>query len=109
MGILVIWVFAPLFMVVVRADEGFYMNEGANKGYTEDSVITQLENITLVQCLLQCRLRDDCKYTAFHNAMKVCGLLKVTNFTNGGKNGEHIYSLVETRPGMYITCDSELI
>ena len=100
MRIVVIWVFAPILMVGICADEGFYMNKGANKGYTEDSVIAQLENISLVQCLLQCRLNDDCKHTAYHDAMKVCELLKVTNFTNGGKNGWHIYSLVETRPGM---------
>ena len=46
----VIWIFGPLLMIGVCADKGFYMNEGANKGYAEGSIIENLDDKSLAQC-----------------------------------------------------------
>ena len=43
----VIWIFGPLLMIGVCADKGFYMNEGANKGYAEGSIIENLDDKSL--------------------------------------------------------------
>ena len=91
--------FLPIMVISVFADEGFYMNEGANKGYREGFIIDQLEKISLVDCAHRCRLNDNCKHTAFHDVKGICTLLKATNFTDSGASGENIYSPVEIAPG----------
>ena len=101
MKMAVIWIFGSLLIIGVSADEGFYMNKGANKGYDEGFIIEHFKNISLVQCAHQCRRNKDCKHTTFHDGMGLCRLLiKATNFTDGGTNGQNIYSTVEFIPGM---------
>ena len=107
MGLLVVWCFVHVLLIAVFADEGFYMNEGANMGYPELSVINLLENVSLARCAYQCRLNKECKHTAFDDETGMCTLLRLTNFTNSGASDQYIYSPVKIRSGMCVCLNSK--
>ena len=77
--------------------DNYYLLRG-NFGYDRNSTIDQLEDVTLVNCLMRCGTAKGCKHVAFNNKMNHCKMLeRVVKLENGYTTTDDtkIYSLGE--------------
>ena len=80
---------------------GIYYSVRDSIGYKRASIIEQLEQVSHVNCLLECGRVEGCKHIAFNDKMNRCDLLKkVVEAVEGqsiakSSDGLKIYSLGE--------------
>ena len=78
----------------------YALDNERNVGYVKASIVQQLEDVSRVQCSLQCKTIEGCKHVVVDEEKKRCKLLREIVSLNGRnpederEDGEEIFSLV---------------
>ena len=82
-----------------KVEVNTYAKSVISTGYEKKSIIEQLEDVSRVECSLQCTRKEGCKYMVVSESEKQCKLLKAVTMLKGNDpdvrlgDGEKIYNL----------------